>query len=1116
MSLATSTRMLLCGVPAVLALVAPATSAAQAPFDTSAFAALRWREVGPYRGGRSVAAVGSVQRPHEYWMGTTGGGVFKTTDGGINWQPMTDKHFGGTIGAIAVDPKNPDIVWVGGGETCIRGNTSHGEGVWVTRDGGRTWTSAGLKETEHISSVDVDPRDSDVVYVSALGPVFTTNGHRGLYKTTDGGKTWSKILFVNDSTGAIDFQFDPSNPDVIYVAMWQAGRSPWSMSSGGAGSGLHKSTDGGRTWTNLTKTARGLPAGIFGRIGIAVSPAKTSRVWALVEHDSGGIYRSDDGGAAWQFVNGERKLRQRAWYYTHIYADPRDTNMVYALNVQFFRSRDGGKTFPQAISVPHSDSHDLWIAPNDPQRMINANDGGANVSYNQGRSWTDQDFATAQFYHVATTNEFPYKICGAQQDNSTLCGPSRIEGGIRREHWADAGGGESGYVTPHPTKPDIVFAGNYGGLMTRKDMRTGFERNVTVWPDNPMGYSSEDIKVRFQWTYPIVFSRHNPNVLYAAGNYLYRSTNEGESWTRVSPDLSRRDPKTMGPSGGPITKDQTGVETYALIFAFDESPVTPGLLWAGTDDGYVWISRNNGANWTNVTPKDLGDFTRVSIIEPSRYSSCGAYLAANRYQQGDKRPILYKTSDCGRTWTSVVNGIAETEFTRVIREDPVKRGLLYAGTERGVWVSFDDGGRWQSLQRNLPPAPVHDMTIKEGDLIVATHARGFYVMDDLSALRQVTPAIVAKSAHLYKPRDAHRINWGGGFGGGGGGGAAGANPSSGATVYYHLSRANQVVTLDVLDARGTVIQSYTSNPDSATLADSLRGDRRRAARRDSLTRAGLSADSIQKLLAPPAEGGAGGGGGGGGGEGGGGEGGPPAGGPRPPRVPNKAGLNAFTWNLRYPDAVRFENIIMWAANTNGPIAPPGTYQVRMRVGGETQTQSFALKKDPRSTSTLADYQEQFRFLVRVRDTVSAANNAVRTVRNVRFQVDDRREKIAGKPQAAEFQQLAGQLMDRLSAEEREIYQVRNQSNQDPLNYPIKLNNKIAALSGVASGDYRPTKQVYAVFDTLTRSLQTRLTTVKSTINELVPRINALLKAAGLAEIVPGTAELKKEAPVVTS
>jgi photosystem II stability/assembly factor-like uncharacterized protein len=1112
MSFVRSPRVLSRIVATVGTFSLPVLAGGQAPYDTSAFAALRWREVGPYRGGRSVAATGSVQRPLEYWMGTTGGGVFKTTDGGINWQPMTDKYFSGTIGAITVDPKNPDIVWVGGGETCIRGNVSHGDGVWMTKDAGKTWSYMGLKETEQIAAVNVDPRSSDVVYVSALGPTHVASGDRGLFKTTDGGRTWNKILFVNDSTGAIDFQFDPSNPDIIYVAFWQSGRTPWSMSSGGAGSGLYKSTDAGRTWTNLTKTAKGFPAGDFGKIGITVSPAKPNRIWALVEHDSGGVFRSDDAGATWQLVNTERKLRQRAWYYTHIYADPRDSNIVYALNVGFFRSRDGGKTFPQSLNPPHGDNHDMWIAPNDPNRMIEANDGGANVSFNQGRSWSEQDYATAQFYHVATTNEFPYKICGAQQDNSTLCGPSRKQGGIQTSDWFDAGGGESGYVTPHPTKPDIVFAGSYGGLMTRKDVNTEYERNITVWPDNPMGYSSEDIKIRFQWTYPIVFSRHNPNVVYAAGNYLYRSTNEGESWTRVSPDLSRHDPKTMGPSGGPITKDQTGVETYALIFAFDESPVTAGLLWAGTDDGYIWVSRNNGANWTNVTPKDIGDFTRISIIEPSHYESCGAYVAANRYQLGDKRPILYKTTDCGQSWTKIVNGITQTEFTRVIREDPVRRGLLFAGTERGVWVSFDDGGRWQSLQRNLPPAPVHDMTIKEGDLIAATHARGFYVVDDLSALRQLSPAIIAKGAHLYKPRDAYRIDWGGGFGGGGGGaGPRGANPPSGATIYYQLDKANQVVTLDFLDAQGKLIRSFTSNPDSLTLADSLRGDQRKAARRDSLTRAGLSADSVEKLLAAPPGEGVEVGGGGGGAEGG------PGGGPRPPRVPNKAGLNAFSWNLRYPDAVRFENLIMWSANTTGPIAPPGTYQVRMRVGGATQAQSFVVKKDPRSASTLADYQEQFRFLVKVRDTVSAANNAVRTVRNVRFQVDDRTAKIAGKPQETEFKQLATQMMEKLSSEESEIYQVRNQSNQDPLNYPIKLNNKIAALAGVASGEYRPTKQVYAVFDSLTQALRVRLTTVKSSLDESLPKINALLKAAGLEPIVPSTAELKKDQkPLVAS
>jgi hypothetical protein len=618
-----------------------------------------------------------------------------------------------------------------------------------------------------------------------------------------------------------------------------------------------------------------------------------------------------------------------------------------------------------------------------------------------------------------------------------------------------------------------------------------------------MGYSSKDIKIRFQWTYPIVFSRHDPNVLYAGGNYLFRSTNEGQSWTRVSPDLSRHDPRTMDASGGPITKDQTGVETYALIFAFDESPLQRGLLWAGTDDGYVWVSRDNAATWTNVTPKDIGDFTRVSAIEPSHYAACGAYVAANRYQQDDKRPILYKTSDCGKTWTKIVDGIPATEFTRVIREDPVRRGLLFAGTERGVWTSFDDGAHWQSLQRNLPPVPVHDLTIKEGDLIAATHGRSFWVIDDLSALRQLNAQVASANAHLFKPRDAYRIDWGGGFFGGGGGGGGGANPPSGATIYYALKQANQVVTLEFTDSAGKVIQKFTSEPDSATAADSLRAAERKATRIDSLVRAGISRDSATKLANAP---------------------GAPAAmdfeelfraGPRPPRVPNKAGLNAFSWNLRYPDAVRFDNLIMWAAGVNGPVATPGTYRVRLTAGDQTLAQSFVVKKDPRSSATLADLREQFDFLVKIRDRVTEANNAVRTVRYVRWQADDREKQIAGKPQEAEYKQLSQQLMTVVSEAEREVYQVQNQSSQDPLNYPIKLNNKIAALSGVvASTEAKPTKQSYDVFNELTGALDTQLKKAKSAYDTILPRINATLRAAGLQPIVPSTAEPPKPRPQV--
>ncbi len=1078
-------------------------------FDSTVFGAMRWREVGPARGGRSVAAVGSVQRPNEYWMGTTGGGVFKTTDGGQNWAAASDNYFGGTIGAIAVDPQNADVVWVGGGETDIRGNTAGGDGLWKTADGGKTWTRLGFLE-EHIAAIRIHPTNRDVAWLAVFGNPFKASATRGVFKTTDGGKTFTKVLFVNDSTGAIDIQLDPTNPDIVYAATWQAYRTSWSLSSGGMGSGIHKSTDGGRTWTNLTRTATGLPSGQIGKIGLAISPVKPSRVWAVIEHDSGGVYRSDDAGATWSYINRDRKLRQRAWYYSNLTADPKDSNVVYALNVGFHRSRDGGKTFPGSIRVPHGDNHDLWIAPDNPNRMIEANDGGATVSTDNGRTWTDEDFPTAQWYHVDASMDYPYTICGAQQDNSTLCGPSRGEGRVNLSDWKDAGGGESGFVTPHPTKPWIIFAGSYGGLLTRRDMRTGFERNVTVYPVNPMGWSSKDIPVRFQWTFPIVFSRHDPNVLYAAGSKLFRSTNEGESWTAVSPELARRDPSTMEASGGPITKDQTGVETYALIFAFDESPVQKGVLWVGTDDGLVHISKNNGATWENVTPPGIGDFTRISIIEPSHYSAGTAYVAANRYQLGDKRPLIYRTTDFGKTWTSLTNGIDPEHFLRVVREDPVRRGLLFAGTERGVYISFDDGANWRSMRRNLPFVPVHDLKIKDGDLLAATHGRGFWVMDNIAALRQLTPAVVASSAHLFKPNDTYRTDWGGGFFAQmaeltGGGNTLGQNPPGGARVQYWLKDANQTVRFDFLDAAGKVISGFTSDQDPDTQADSVRMDGIKAAMIDSLTsKAGMTRDSAMKVAtARMAQG---------------------AGAvdpeelfsrtPRPVRVPNRAGMNNFGWNMRYPDAARFDGLIMWAGSTTGPIAPPGTYSVRMTVGSVVQTHPFRIMKDPRSDASDADLAAQFKLLLAIRDRTSDANMAVRTVRNMRWQVADRAPKLTGQP-SIEFQSLANEMMAELRGAEEEVYQTKNQSSQDPLNYPIKLNNQIAALTGtVSAGEYRPTVQATQAFTFLSGKLQVQLDAIKKSLDGRLPRLNAILRANGLPELTPSTEEIKPNRPKI--
>ena len=1057
-------RLSAAALGALLLHAAPSVAQATA-YDTSMFHALSWREIGPYRGGRSVAVAGSAARPLEFWMGTTGGGVFKTTDGGASWDPATDKYFGGTIGAIGVSESNPDIVYVGAGEFDIRGNVSHGDGVWKTTDDGKTWESLGLTETRQISRVIVDPHNPDVVYVGALGHVWAPNAERGVYKTTDGGKTWRKVLFRNDSTGVSDMAMDPNDPNTLYAAMWQAGRKPWLLVSGGAGSGIFKTTDGGEHWTELTHNP-GLPKGIIGDIGITVSPADPQRVYAIVESDSGGVLRSDDGGATWTRTNQERKLRQRAWYYSRIFADPKDSNTVYVVNVSFFRSTDGGKTF-NPIAVPHGDNHDLWIAPNDPKRMIESNDGGATVTFDGGKAWSDEDYATAQFYHVTTTTDFPYKVCGAQQDNSTLCGPSRWPGGIPISEWQEVGGGESGYIQVRPDSTNIVYAGSYAYL-SRMDLSNGQRRDIIPWPDNPMGHSAEDLKYRFQWTFPILISPHDPNTLYLGSQVLFRTHNGGQSWEIASPDLTRHDPATLGPSGGPITKDQTSVEYYATIFAIAESPVVKGVIWTGSDDGLIYVTRDNGKTWSNVTPKDLPPFTRISIIDASHFGAGTAYVAANRYQLDDDAPYLYKTSDYGKTWTRIDAGIDRTQFTRTIREDPERRGLLYVGTERGVWVSFDDGSHWQSLQRNLPKVPVHDLEVTQGDLVAATHGRSFYILDDVSALRQLTPEIAQAPMHLFKPRAAYRVNWGGGFGGGGGREhPVGKNPPNGAVVYYTLSSPNQKVTLDFLDAKGAVIQSFSSQLDSAGLADSVRAD---------------SIKKANKGKEPAAEGGF----------------------RRPtrPRVSNTAGLNMFAWDLRYPDAVGFTNLIMWAGSTRGPIAVPGTYSVRLTVNGKSQTQSFVLKKDPRVHATQADFEAQFALLMKVRDRLSAADNAVRTIRNLEWQMDQH-----GSSAPSGFADAAGALKTKLDTIEAAIYQVHNRASEDPLNFPIRLNNKIAALGGsIASADARPTAQDYAVYTLLSGQLDHELAELKTTLASGLPPLNAMLRGAGQKELVPSTSE----------
>lgn len=1018
---------------------------------------MQWREIGPFRGGRSVAVAGHPDQPYTYYFGGAGGaGVWKTTDGGVTWLCISDSLFQtGSVGAIAVAESDPNVIYVGMGEACIRGNVSPGDGVYKSDDGGKTWKHLGLAETQTIARVRVHPKNADLVYVAALGHVFGPNPERGIYRSTDGGKTWVKILYKNEKTGAIDLVMDPTNPRILYAAFWEAQRGPWFLSSGGPGSGIYKSVDGGDTWTELTNNP-GLPKGLKGRIGLAVSPARPERVWAMIEAEQGGLYRSDDGGKTWRRTSDDARARQRPWYYSHVYADTKNPDVVYVLNVQFLKSIDGGRTF-STIRVPHGDNHDLWIDPNDPKRMINANDGGANVSYNGGETWTDQDQATAQFYHVFLDNQFPYYVYGAQQDNSTVAIASRTTGmGIDRPDWYPVGGGESGYIAVRADNPNIVFAGNYGGFLTRYDHRTKQIQSINVWPENPMGGGVEGMKYRFQWTFPIVHSPHDPNILYVAGNHVFKTTNDGMSWEMISPDLTRNDRSKMGPSGGPITKDNTSVEYYCTIFAFAESPVQPGLLWAGSDDGLIHVSRDGGKSWQNVSipTKDLPEWALISIIDASPHDAGTAYVAATRYKHDDFRPFIFKTSDYGKSWKKIVNGIPAGEYTRVVREDPNKKGLLYCGTERGVYVSFDDGTNWQSLQMNLPVVPIHDLMVhkREKDLVVATHGRSFWILDDLTPLYQITDEVAKADAHLFQPRHAYRMRGGSinipGL-------PIGKNPPNGALIYYYLkSKPEGEVKLDILDASGALVKSFSSKVE--------RQDEREQ-------------DAFAQFF---------------------------GGGPAEQRVSAEAGMNRFVWDLRYPDAAPLPGAILWAGTTRGPLCVPGQYQVRLTVGGKSFTQTFEVKKDPRLTTTQEDFQVQFDLSKKILDKLSDVNKAISSIRDSRKQFDELTKRIKDHPSAKTVTEAAKALDKKLTEIEEELIQVKIRSSQDALNYPIKLNNKLAALlSLVQAADARPTSQSFDVFDDLSRRCDEQLAKLKQVMEKDVPAFNKLVREQDIPAVI---------------
>jgi photosystem II stability/assembly factor-like uncharacterized protein len=1006
-------------------------------YKSSLFENFEYRNIGPFRGGRSVAVAGHDDQPYTFYTGFTGGGVYKTTDGGNTWQNISDGYFKtGSVGAIDVADSDPNVIYVGMGETDIRGNMSAGDGMYRSTDAGKTWEYLGLGESRFIGDIEIHPTNPDIAWVAAMGKLFGTEGNaeRGVFKTTDGGKTWRKVLYRDNKTGAVDIALDPKNPRILFAAMWEAYRNEYEMSSGGEGSGLFKSTDGGENWTEITRNP-GLPKGMVGKIGVSVSPVNSERVFAIVENArGGGLFRSEDAGATWTRVSADRNLRQRAWYYSKVIADTQNEDIVYVLNVGFWKSIDGGKTFSR-ISTPHGDHHDLWIDSNNPQRMVIADDGGGQVTYNGGQGWSSYyTSATAQIYQVATDNQFPYMIYGAQQDNSTFAIRNRTAGGsIGERDWWPVAGGESGYIAPDPENPNITYGGSYGGYLNKYDHSRQISDRIDVWPDNPMGAGAKELKYRFQWTFPIIISPHNSDVLYTTSQHVHRSTDEGMSWEEISPDLTRNDKSKQDESGGPITKDDTSVEYYNTIFTFVESAIEPGLLWAGSDDGLIHISRDNGESWDNVTPRGLPE-SMISILDASHHDAGTAYFAATRYKFGDFQPMIYKTTNYGKSWKKITNGIPAMDFTRVVREDPNKAGLLYAGTETGMYISFNAGENWQPFQLNLPAVPITDLAVhkRDKDLVVATQGRSFWVFDDLPVLHQMTENIANAEHHLFDPEDPYL------FGRSGRPSlTSGQNPEAGAVVFFKLNEEQEEeITFEFLDMRGNVIQTYSSKEDS---------------RGRSVRESPLFYEDEDRI--------------------------------RPTVVPNKAGIHSISWNLRYPSVTNLDGRqILWAGNTSGPMAVPGTYTVRMHIGEEmVGEQQFEVKKDPRLIEiTQDDLIAQFELVQTINAKLDTTHKAINRIRLVTNEIN---EMVADMDNNEALTKKAKELTTAIGEIEQELMQTKAEATQDVLNFPIKLNNKLAALkSTVATGYGRPTAQQYAVFEELATKVDVQLEKLKAIWN----------------------------------
>ncbi len=956
---------------------------------------MQYRSIGPFRGGRSLTAAGVPGDPTVYYFGSTGGGIWKSTDAATTWRPVFDHEKTSSIGSLAVAASDPNVIYAGTGEACIRGNLAQGDGIYKSVDAGKNWKNVGLKDSRAIGKLIVHPTNPDIVFVAALGHPYGPNIERGIFRTVDGGKTWQKVLFVDENTGGVDVAFSPRNSHILFAAMWQVRRQPWRMDSGGSGSGLYRSVDGGDTWKKLT--GEGLPEGPLGKIGVAVG-ANSDRVYALIEAKEGGLYRSDDGGDKWELINPDDRFTQRAWYYMHIVADPVDVNTVYILNVDFHRSTDGGHTFNK-IKVPHGDNHGLWIDPRDPKRMIQSDDGGATVTLDGGSHWTlENNQPTAQFYHVIADTRFPYYLYGAQQDNTSVGIASRgSEGPIDRQDWYPVGGGEAGYIAPDPRDPLIIYAGDYQGQITRFDKHNSQLRNITVNPVLSDGKGAAGLEHRFQWTAPLLISPHDPNTLYHAGERIFKTTDGGTHWDAISPDLTRNDKTKQQPSGGPITIDDTGTEYYDTVFAVAESPLQSGVIWAGTDDGLIQLTRDGGKSWTNITPKDLPEWSKISQIDASPFDPSAAWVAVDRHANDDMKPYIYATADYGATWRKLGLGIPDGSFVRAVREDPKRKGLLFAGTETGVFVSQDAGATWASLQLNLPTVPVHDLVIKDNDLLLATHGRSFWILDDISPLRQANAQTMKADFWLYQPAAALRVH---AFGDSEALAGGGENPPPGAIIYVYAKAKPKEATLEILDASGKVIRTYTSAKSKET----------------------------DEQLDPEDE--------------------------KPKKqVELKPGLNRLVWDLRYEPAPGVENYYLYEyeAGAKGPLALPGQYQARMTMDGKTLTAPFDLKMDPRVTVSREDLEKQFTTLLEIRAQLVRVYAVANQILDLKTQLAGIRKRVdpaTAKPLLVEAQALD----EKLTALQDKLINLKVRANEDSLKYGLGVDGDLASLAVTVGGD----------------------------------------------------------------